>query len=158
EFLQEFQVKSSGFEAQYGGATGGVINAVVKSGGNQFHGQGSLYWNTDGLNGDQRPVLRLNPLDDTKAEFFTQKKDGFRLLNPGFSLGGPILKDKLWFFNSYFPEFRRTRRDVTFLSNNSKGSFERRERVDFLTTKLDYAPLQKLRTYFTYLYSPQKFN
>lgn len=158
EFVNEVQIKSSGFEAQYGGATGGVINTVVRSGSNEFHGQGSLYWNTDGLNGDPRPTLQLDPNDENKAIYINQKKDAYRFLNPGFSLGGPILKDKLWFFTSYYPQLNRTNRTVTFLRNNQTATFEQRNRTDFLTAKLDYAPFTKLRTYFTYLYSPNKVN
>ncbi|MCI0391224.1 MAG: TonB-dependent receptor [Acidobacteria bacterium] len=157
EFLQEIQVKSSGFEAQYGGATGGVINTVVRSGSNEFHGQGSLYWNTDGLNAAPRAALRLNPANDKVADYLFFKKDDFRNLNPGFSLGGPMLKDKLWFFTSYFPTFERTLAART-LRDGSSGIFESRDRTDFLTSKLDYAPFSKLRTSFTYLYSPRRVN
>ena len=42
EFVREVQVKSGGFEAEYGGATGGVVNVITKSGSDEFHGQGSL--------------------------------------------------------------------------------------------------------------------
>jgi hypothetical protein len=157
EFLQEIQVKSSGFEAQYGGATGGVINTVVRSGSNEFHGQGSFYYNTDGLNARPRPTLRLNPLNDNVGDYFFNRKDGFELINPGFSLGGPMVKDKLWFFTSYFPSVERTER-TTALRGGTIGTFDATDRTDFLTTKLDYAPFQKLRTSFTYLYSPRKVN
>ncbi len=157
EFLQEIQIKSSGFEAQYGGATGGVINTVVRSGSNEFHGQGSLYWNTDGLNAGPRASLRINPANDAIGDYFFNREDKLRLLNPGFSLLGPIVKDKLWFFSSYFPTQTLTTR-TTALRGGTTGTFQRRERTDFLATKLDYAPLQKLRTSFTYLYSPFKQN
>src|SRR5215510_10651879 len=43
DFIQEIQIKSSSFEAEYGGALGGVINAVPKRGGNNFHGERSTY-------------------------------------------------------------------------------------------------------------------
>ncbi|RPJ78320.1 MAG: TonB-dependent receptor, partial [Acidobacteria bacterium] len=50
EFIQEVQVKSSGFEAEYGGATGGVINVATKGGSNSFHGQGYLQFTNSAMN------------------------------------------------------------------------------------------------------------
>ena len=44
EYLQEVQVKTGGINAEYGGALGGVVSAVTKSGGNQFHGEGHYYY------------------------------------------------------------------------------------------------------------------
>jgi len=49
EFIEEVQVKSSGYEAEYGRSTGGVINVITKSGGNDFHGDAFGYFNTKGL-------------------------------------------------------------------------------------------------------------
>ncbi len=57
EFLQEVQVKTSGIEAEYGGALGGVISAVTKSGGNQFHGE--AHWYNYGSNLSAGPTTRL---------------------------------------------------------------------------------------------------
>ena len=47
EYLQEVQVKTGGISAEYGGALGGVISAVTKSGGNAFHGEGHYYFSGD---------------------------------------------------------------------------------------------------------------
>ena len=46
QFVQEVQVKTSGFDAEFGGATGGVINVVTKSGGNEFHGDFGMQFET----------------------------------------------------------------------------------------------------------------
>ena len=114
EFVQELQIKSSGFEAQYGGAMGGVINVVTKSGTNELHGDFGLYLGSDVLRSKTRPTLRVNPFDDEIAEYFDNGRDGYRLLNPGASIGGPIKKDKIWFFAGWYPEFRKYERNVTF--------------------------------------------
>ena len=94
EFIQEFQVKTGGYEAEYGKATGGIINVITKSGGNEFSGDVFAYsegrffksgnQHTDDAN------LRLKPLllENRTSEF-------------GFDVGGPIIKDKLWFFAAY---------------------------------------------------------
>ena len=62
DFVQEVQVKSSGYAAEYGGSTGGVINVISRSGSNDFHGDAALYFNNDGMNGgrarDAAPACR----------------------------------------------------------------------------------------------------
>ncbi|MEK7407174.1 MAG: TonB-dependent receptor [Acidobacteriota bacterium] len=156
ELVQELQIKSSGFEAQYGGAMGGVINVVTRSGSNDLHGQVSLFLENDAMNAGPRPTLRINPLDDNIGEYFHNKEDGYRLFNPGASIGGPLKKDKAWFFLGWYPELRRTERTVTFLRDKSTSTFEQTTRDDYLMTRLDVAPTDKLRTNFGYIYSPYR--
>ncbi len=170
EFLSELQIKSSGFEAQYGGATGAVVNTVIRSGSNEFHGQASLYLEHDAMNAAGRLSLRLDPLDDNRANYFHVNrqtldpenscgvKDGCRLLNPGFALGGPFVKDKLWFFTSYYPAQWHYERPVYFLRDRVTNTYNRKDRQDWFTGKLDWAPSEKVRTYFSYVYSPYKVN
>ncbi|HEY0378636.1 MAG TPA: carboxypeptidase regulatory-like domain-containing protein [Pyrinomonadaceae bacterium] len=89
ENVQEFRVDSNNFPAEYGTGTGGQINVVTKSGGNQFHG--SVF-----------EFLRNDALD--AANFFDNaigKKSPLRLNQFGGSAGGPVIKDKLFFFVSY---------------------------------------------------------
>ena len=156
ELVQELQIKSAGFEAQYGGATGGVVNVVTRGGSNEFHGQVSLFLQTDALNAGPRPTLRLNPIDDKIGEYFYNTKDGYRLFNPGFALGGPFKKDKAWFYAAWFPELRRYDRTVTFLRGNITRTFEQTTRDDYMLGRLDLAPTSKLRTNFGYIYSPYR--
>ncbi len=154
EFVQQFQIKSSGFEAQYGGATGGVISAVVRSGSNGFHGQGFLYMADDGLNGRPRQSLRLDPNNDNIANYFQPSRDGYRLLNPGGIFSGPIIKDRLWFSVGFAPQIESYERAVTFLRDNSTKVFHEQDETDYLFSKIDYAPFSKLRIAATYIYSP----
>ena len=89
ENVQEFRVDSNNFPAEYGTGTGGQISVVTKSGGNQFHG--SVF-----------EFLRNDKLD--AANFFDNivgQKSPLRLNQFGGSLGGPIIRDKLFFFFSY---------------------------------------------------------
>src|SRR5207245_8309272 len=98
EFIQEVQVKTSGIEAEHGGALGGVINVVMKKGGNGYHGSGFLTYESDALDGAYNVInhdtLRYDPLGDPGldptmpfldqgAQTYVPKKDTFRLLNPG---------------------------------------------------------------------------
>jgi hypothetical protein len=142
EFVQELQIKSSGFEAEYGGAMGGVINVVTKSGSNDFHGDAGLYFDSDVLRSAPRRYQDLDP-DTDQLRYIQPTRDGYRFLNPGASLGGPIKKDKVWFFAGYYPEFRQWDRKVTFNIDNSTNTFYQNDRNDFLNAKIDAAPLSK---------------
>ena len=157
EFVQELQVKSSGFEAQYGGAMGGVINVVTKSGANEFHGDAGLYFRTDAMQARPRPTLELDPVDDTKAYYLQNQVDSYRYLSPGGTIGGPIKKDKLWFFAGFYPELTKYERSVDFL-DGTKGTYFQRNRRDYMNGKIDVAPFAKLRAYVGYIYSPYRRN
>ena len=89
ENVQEFRVDSNNFPAEFGTGTGGQVSVVTKSGGNAFHGSVFEY-------------LRNNVLD--AANFFDNiigQKAPLRLNQFGGSIGGPIVKDKFFFFFSY---------------------------------------------------------
>src|SRR5205085_6788458 len=106
DFVKEVQVKSAGFEAEYGGATGGVINVVTRSGANAWHGEARFEFQFDELRAQDNPILRLDPLDSNRFQYFTNPngKDNTSLFSPIFSLSGPLVKDRLWFYTSYAPQ------------------------------------------------------
>ncbi len=87
EFVQEIQVKTGGYEAEFGRSTGGVVNMVTKSGTNTLHGNFSLFWEPEDLQ-EQSPDTYASPNSDETRE----------TLEANASLGGAILKDKLFFF------------------------------------------------------------
>jgi hypothetical protein len=103
ENIQEFRVDSSNFPAEQGTGTGGQISVVTKSGGNDFHGSAFEYLRRDGL--DAR-----NYFDNVTAGV---PKSKLTLDQFGGSIGGPIIKDKLFFFGSY--EQYRGRFGLTFV-------------------------------------------
>ena len=89
ENVQEFRVESSNYTAEFGTGTGGQINVVTKSGGNQFRGSVFEYIRNDAFDA---------------ANFFDNiigKKSSLRLNQFGGSISGPIIKNKLFFFGSY---------------------------------------------------------
>jgi hypothetical protein len=126
DFIEEVQVKSSGYTAEFGGATGGVVNAITKSGTNTFHGTGLLYFEGSGLAtgfcpnqitstancSGGRATLRQSLTDDSIAEYITYPEDDRTRYEPGFALGGPIVRDKAWFFGAYQPTFITINRTV----------------------------------------------
>lgn len=87
ENVQEFRVDSSNFPAEFGTGTGGQISVVTKSGGNRFHGSLFEYLRRDSL--------------DARNFFDGAEKSKLTLDQFGGSLGGPIIKNKLFFFGSY---------------------------------------------------------
>jgi hypothetical protein len=89
ENVQEFRVESNNFPAEYGTGTGGQINVVTKSGGNSFHGSAFEYLRNDALDA-------ANFFDNTIGQ-----KSKLRMNQFGGSIGGPIKKDKAFFFFSY---------------------------------------------------------
>jgi hypothetical protein len=74
EYLQEVQVKTSGISAEYGGALGGVVSAVTKSGGNVFHGEGHYYFEGSSLFAAPVKRLVLDPLTE-KTAFYVQDQE-----------------------------------------------------------------------------------
>jgi len=95
EAVQEFQVGTSNFSAQYGRSAGGVVNAVTKSGGNDLHGTFFYFIRDDSLNAANSisaPALRALGL----APKPTDRRQQF-----GPSVGGAVKKDKLFYFLSY---------------------------------------------------------
>ncbi len=152
EFVREVQVKSGGFEAEYGGATGGVINVITKSGSDEFHGRGSISFTNSLFNSRPRGFYQRLAADPSKAEFFAPKEDSYSSVYPGFSLGGPIIKQRLHFFTSYFPEFTRTERNIAFTAG-AKTSVNRVTR-HYGLARIDYAPTQKIQVNTSFLWTP----
>jgi hypothetical protein len=114
DFVDEIQVKSAGYAAEFGGSTGGVINVVTKTGTNNLNGSVYSYFNDRSWGGSARPVLQLN-LTNTGFEQFEPRTDKDKLWEPGITLGGPIMKDSLWFYAGYQPWIESTTRTVTFI-------------------------------------------
>ncbi|MBI4911430.1 MAG: TonB-dependent receptor [Acidobacteria bacterium] len=91
EFIQEFQVKTGGYEAEFGKALGGIVNLITKSGGNEFSGDAFAYSEGSAFksgNKHQGEGVRPVPLENKTFEF-------------GFDAGGALIKDRLWYFLAY---------------------------------------------------------
>ena len=95
DFVQEVEVKTGAYSAENGGALGGVVNVVTKSGGNEFHGGGFFYYDSS----DTAAQQVFN--DQTDLVVAAMKWADYQKLDYGVSLGGYILKDRLWFFGAY---------------------------------------------------------
>ncbi|PYR91754.1 MAG: hypothetical protein DMF84_15490 [Acidobacteria bacterium] len=98
DYVEEVQVKSTGYPAEYGGSTGGVINVLTKSGTNAFHGSALTFYQGSRVTGENNQTLRAVFGVPTQAEYHTYPKDKNDRFEPGFSVGGPVFRDKMWFF------------------------------------------------------------
>jgi len=146
ENVQEVQLKDSGYEAQYGGSTGGVINIITRSGGNQYHGEAIFYLESSALTGENRPNIWLNPYDPTEAGYVTYPKDAHSVYEVGLNLGGYLIKDRLWFFGSYIPRSETTQRTGVFVDlPTSTAKYLESQRAERASFKLTYQPLSRLR-------------
>jgi hypothetical protein len=90
EAIQEFQVNRNSFSAEFGFTAGTAVNIVTKSGTNEFHGSAYLFYRS------QQTSAR-DPFDFNS----TGKKSFDQRVIPGFTIGGPIAKNKLFFFTNY---------------------------------------------------------
>src|SRR5262245_2890426 len=126
DFVDTVQAKASGYAAEYRASLGGVISAISKSGGNQYHGDAGIYFTGDNLQGDVRQTLRLSPSNQNVAEYVTTPVDDYSSPEPIFDIGGPILKDRVWFFFGYDPSWTDRTRTVRFGATGPIGTFSQK--------------------------------
>jgi carboxypeptidase family protein/TonB-dependent receptor-like protein len=96
DFMQEVQVKTGGYEAEFGQATGGVINVVTKSGSNTLKGSAFGYTRPHGLE---------STYDTVQSVEGTVNRVGARLSDVGATLGGPVVPNRLFFFGAIDPQW-----------------------------------------------------
>jgi len=92
--LQEFSVQTNNFDAEYGRSAGAIVNAVTRSGTNDFHGSLFEFHRNEALNA---------------RNFFARESDGLKRNQFGGTLGGPIIRDKTFFFLTYQETRERSR-------------------------------------------------
>jgi hypothetical protein len=100
DFIEEIEVITGGYNAEFGRATGGIVNVVTKSGSNEVKGSVFGYWHP----GQLTASTQLAPINATSIDF---KRDINYDADFGFEVGGPIIKDKLWYFVGFAPAFQR---------------------------------------------------
>jgi hypothetical protein len=174
-FIQEMQVKSSGIEAEYGGALGGVVNVVMQKGSNAWHGSVFTQAEKGGWDGSPNDYPRYDPaflagtlagsaFADATPQVYQPKRDTLTDIFPGFTIGGPIMKDKLWFFASFNPEFRDRARSVdwnwpgssAFPAQVGPTPFSNNTQTYYTNARIDWAATQKIRVFGSWLYQYQK--
>lgn len=162
--VQEVSIKTSGFDAEFGGATGGVISVVTKGGGNQLRGQFGMEFENPRLNGQPRQsLLRFPQGTGFVSEYFQPRRADGTDFFPTAQLSGPIVKDKLFFLANYSKQVFNTNYNAEFFSNapaatrvlQTTESYSARTTYDYAFVRLDATPFDKLRLTGTFLWNPQ---
>jgi hypothetical protein len=122
EYLQGIYVRTVGTPAEFGGALGGVISAVTKSGSNTFRGEGHYYYLGSLLGVRPVPRLVLSPIDERTVGYFQDPKQPDHQHEIGGSLGGPIVRGRLFFFGSLSPRIRHRSADYRFNNGLEPGT------------------------------------
>ena len=128
EFFQDFNVKTTGYSAEFGRSTGGVVNAISKRGSNTYKASASIYWEPKDLGETSPDSYRSN---GTIYIVNSLNKADSRTANLEFS--GPIVKDKLFFYGLY-----NIRDNQSEFENGTTQFFRRRNKDPFYALKLDW--------------------
>ncbi|MEP6788808.1 MAG: TonB-dependent receptor, partial [Acidobacteriota bacterium] len=198
--VAEMQIKTGGFEAEHGGASGGVITVATKSGSDAFHGEVGTVFESSKLQPNPRfaPTKFVSTsscatgstVDQCAATFAANPQYGYALpqfkdpstnVFPTASIGGPIIKRRLWFYGNYSPQIFETQRTSNFYnslanSNPANSNFSTGQLVlvprllngspitqiqynskttnEYAFGRLDASIFSKLRVSGTFLWNP----
>lgn len=169
ELLDEVKVTASGYNAEYGGSMGGVVSVITRSGGNAFHGDilGFYENNTRGMQGRSRDYIRQDPNDYTLWQYVNndslyfnggKDRDRYNRYEGILSLGGYIIKDKLWFFASIDPSYNQTAAQRDF--NYRNGPFQTFTNKNYNyngSLRLSAAPIEGLRVAASFINNFSKY-
>lgn len=133
--IEEVQVVTGGMDAEYGRSLGGAINIVTRSGGNEFHGDAQLLYTNQSVQ-IYEPLPDETPLDEQPPYY------GASL---ALNLGGPIVKDKLWFFASLQGDLKQDH--VSLAVERPEDPLPRIWRSGYWFGKLTWAPTSKHRVW-----------
>ncbi len=138
--IEQIQIISDPFSPDLASAFGGVINIITKSGGEEFHGEAGLLFTDQALQAAKLPQLSIS-----------FEPESFSHYNGYFNFGGPLIRNKLWFFISD---------DVFWMKDTTKGqnldylfipAGERERIVNSLFLKFSYSPVVNHNIYLTYM-------
>jgi hypothetical protein len=158
QIVQEVQIKSSGFEAEYGGATGGVVNLVTKGGNNNYHGEFGMQFRPSRLEPIERTSYFINAFGN--PEHYPSRRDNYLEFNPTANLSGPIIKNKVWFFGSWTPQYFNQDRTLNYVNSKTRVPVNNIQEYRFQQinyygfARIDAQPFQRLRVTATYNYNP----
>ncbi len=159
ELVEEVKVTASGYNAEFGGSMGGVVNVITRSGGNSFHGDiiGFYEDRSTVMYGKARDYGRWDPYDDEVWQYVNDDdlyfdggsgRDPYTRLEGVFSLGGYLWKDRLWFFGSFNPQYSNETGMRGFDSAHPEVRTQEFNRYDHVWNgqfKLTAAPLAGMR-------------
>lgn len=158
EVVQEFQLSSTNFDLSTGITSVGAVNIVTRTGGNQFHGSGYFFFRDHNMSA--YPGLRricqeagAPALCNNAAERKAIEDPFFARRNPGVWVGGPIIKDRLFFFTNY--EYTNQTSIVTYQpnyapANSLAGNFASPYSGHLFSTRIDWKITDKHTAFLRY--------
>jgi Carboxypeptidase regulatory-like domain/TonB-dependent Receptor Plug Domain len=164
--VAEIQIKTGGFEAEHGGASGGVIVVATRSGSDTFHGEVSAGFDASALQPRPRAAMSRFVSGSANAAAIAANpdytyllrptRDKFLNMYPTATFSGPIIKSRMWFLASYSPQIFRVTRTSTFINTPTNAMFSTGRFVP--TTRqvsgVDLAPIKyKRNERFEYAFS-----
>jgi len=153
EILDEIQVKTAGIEAQYGGALGGVISAITRSGGNSFHGDVHYYFAGSSLSAGPPHRMLMDPTNLLTVTTQRDHQDPNSAHEAGYSLGGYLIKNRLYFFSAASP--RWTSEKLHILSSNRTPVDLTRDTQNWMAyNKVSADVTRNIRATVGYLWTP----
>jgi hypothetical protein len=135
-FVKEIEVRTGGYEAEYRGSLGGILNIITPSGGNAFSGQIFGFFANNRFSGQR--TAAYEPPDG-----------GYSQYDFGISLSGPVVRDKIWFFAAYNPAFEREEVNLP-----GSGSFTDKNTTHIFAAKLTWQASPKTNLVLTLLGDP----
>lgn len=165
--IKEVQVKTSGFEAEHGGASGGVVTVGTKGGTNDIRGEFGISFDVPKLQPNNRFAPQVFQPSALVQQVYAiqQPKDGGTNFYPSATIGGPILKNRLWFLASYSPQIFQTVRDTRYfnptpvpLTQSTTFSqidrYSATTRYEYAQGRLDFSPTSKTSGFVSFLWNP----
>jgi hypothetical protein len=118
DFVKEVQVKTGGFEAQYGAAMGGIVNIVTESGGNELHGSAYVYSGPGFMEATYKQVNDYPRVASPQTE--TTERNAWDI---GVNIGGPFIQNKFFWYGSFNPSFsNQLRQGPIYFGTRDLGS------------------------------------
>ncbi len=183
DFVEEVQMKTSGVEAEHGGALGGVVNVVMDKGTGSWHGSIFTTFEDGAMNGSPRPTLRYDPNSSSTKTSWGNIDPAVQVNQPirphtsdffpGVTIGGPIidllprlygisdsayenLKKRITFFGGYNPDFNSYERFVNYGPNGGVIPFSQNTHTDYAYARIDAEVTSKIRIFGSWLAQDQK--
>jgi hypothetical protein len=121
DLVEEIQLRRSGYQAEFGGAVGGVVSVVTRSGGDRLAGSVAIRSEHSSLRGEPRPSLELSAAGDD-AVLVRYEKDTAHRIDPSLAVGGPLAGNRVRFFAGIEGGSETVSREVDFL-DGGRGTF-----------------------------------
>ena len=131
-FIQEVELKSGGYDVSARSSLGGLINVVTKSGTNDFHGSVFGFYTNNKLTKSE------------KLGLLSVKQGVFSNYDFGFGIGGPIIRDELWFYTAYNPTFNQRDVDIP-----GYGTYVDKKLINSFAAKVNWRASHNLNFVFT---------